>query len=381
MFSQQINIPGSASEATLRGAWYEIDLTAIQHNFRQLRKCLPQNVKIYACLKRNGYGCGAARMAAALESEGVDGFAVASMLDAIDIRALGVTRPILLYPGAIPTAASTIETLHLSISISSIEELDCWRASMENIHAFIKVDLGFFRAGATPRNAVGLLASASRYRNVEIEGIYAHLSELPGAKVTDTADQLARMRTILAEADDQGIRPVIAMMSSTEGVLRHPEMDLDAVDPGALFVGLQETADPIRSLPLRPALKSIAASLVSVKHLDASLGTIPTHLGFHPEMILGVVGFGWGDGFPRQIPHAAWAIVGGRRVPVLPPIHLEHLRVDLTSVPQAQVGDPVVFLGRQGEEQITLEGLAASWGTDMIGIYANLRDHIPRIYT
>lgn len=369
------------SAATMRGTWYEIDLDAIRHNYRQLRGHLPANVKIYACLKRNGYGCGAGAVANALSREGVDGFAVASLLDAIAIRDVGVKLPILLYPGALPEAAPTITALDLTITVSSVDELDLWRAAMTGIRAFIKVDLGFFRAGATPKEAGKLLMMAHAHADVQVEGIYAHMSELPTTKPSDASDQLARMYAVLRHAHSLGIRPAIVMMSSTEGVLNHPEMDLDAVDPGALFVGLPESDTPVRPVKLRHALKTISTSLIAVKRLDASLGPLPDIPGFGARMTLGVLGMGWGDGYPRNVPSGAEAIVGGKRARLLPPAHLEHLRVDLTGVPEARFGDQVILLGRQGDQIITHEEIAGLWGTDMVGLYGQLRDHIPRIYT
>lgn len=366
--------------ADLRGSWYEIDLGAIRCNYRELRRRLPQNVKIYACLKRNGYGCGAAAVAATLAAEGVDGLAVASLLDAISIRRTGIALPVLLYPGASTGAGPAVEALDLTISISSIDELHQWTSVLTKFRAFIKVDLGFCRAGATPSEAGPLLTAAHSSSNVLVEGIYAHMSELPSSRPLDVVDQFVRMQTILSGAESQGIRPAIAMMSSTEGVLRHPQMDLDAVDPGALFVGLPETDEPARELALRPVLKSICTTLVAVKRLDASLGPVPDIPGFKPGMTMGVIGMGWGDGLPRTVPSGSEAIIHGRRTRLLAPSHLEHLRIDLTGVPEARFGDRVTLLGRQGDQYISHEELAAHWGTDLVGLYASLRDHIPRIY-
>ncbi len=372
---------GSAEAALLRGSWYEIDLGAIRHNYRQLRSLLPQNVSIYACLKRNAYGCGAGPVARALAAEGVDGFAVASLLDAMAIRRTGAGQRILLYPGAQPAAGLMIEALDLTVSVSSVDELARWRAAMTKTRVFIKVDVGFFRAGASPQDAGSLLAAANAYSDVQVDGIYAHMSELPTPIPSDAGIQLHRMRAILAEAEVRGDRPVVAMMSSTEGVLTYPEMDMDAVDPGALFVGLPESHAPVRRVVLQQALKTICTTVVAVKHLDASLGPVPDLPGFRSGMKLGVLGMGWGDGLPRQVPPGAEALVGGTRARLLPPAHLEHVRIDLSNAPDARFGDKVVLLGRQGDEVITLEEIAALWGTDVVGIYAGLRDHIPRVYT
>lgn len=378
-FSESYEL-GCAEAALLRGSWYEIDLGAIRHNYRQLRSLLPQNVSIYACLKRNAYGCGAGPVARTLASEGADGFAVASLLDAMAIRRMGAKQHILLYPGALPAAGLMIEALDLTVSVSSIDELERWRSAMTKTRVFIKVDLGFFRGGASPRGAGQLLAAANAYSNVQVDGIYAHMSELPTSKPSDAGMQLQRMQAILAEAEVRGDRPIVAMMSSTEGVLTYPEMDMDAVDPGALFVGVPESHTPARRVVLQPALKTICTTVVAVKHLDASLGPVPDLPGYRPGMKLGVLGMGWGDGFPRLVPLGAEALVGGSRARLLPPAHLEHVRIDLSNAPDARFGDKVVLLGRQGDEIITHEEIAALWGTDVVGLYAGLRDHIPRIY-
>ena len=370
----------TATGSRLRGSWYEIDLGAIRDNYRQLRAALPERVRIFACLKRNGYGCGAGEVAYALSQEGVDGFAVASLPDAIAIRNRRVETPILLYPGAQIGAAPLIASLGLTISISSIAELDLWRSRMPLTRAFLKVDLGFFRAGASPNEVGNLLAAAMAASNVQIEGLYAHMSELPTSTPADAMDQFRRMQAILRDVDGRGFSPPIVMMSSSDGVLNHPEMDFDAVDPGALLVGLREARIPIRQIGLRPALKAIVSHLVAVKTVDPSLGPPPPGLGFREGMRLGVIGFGWGDGFPRRVPAKACALVGGKRVPILPPAHLEHLRLDLSEALGARFGDPVVLLGRQGHEEITLEELAAHWETDAVGIYGSLRDHVPRFY-
>lgn len=371
---------GMCDDATMRGSCYEIDLEAIRHNYRQLRARLGEHIKIYACLKRNGYGCGAGPVAAALASEGAYGFAVASLMDATAIRREGVSKPILLYPGAGIAAARTIEALGLTVSISSIDELRQWRSVIGSLSVFIKVDLGFFRAGATPLSVCDLLAAAKDDQRVRVEGIYAHMSELPPAGSQMAQAQFGRMRAVVMRAERLGLRPPVVMMSSTNGVLNHPEMDFDAVDPGALFFGVAEGALGSRSMPLQPALKTVRTRLVSVKRVDRSLGTVPDIAGLRRGMLLGVIGMGWGDGLPRQLPPNVTALVRGRRARLLPPSHLEHIRIDLSDIPGARFGDEVVLLGKQGHQMITHEEIASQWGTDVVGLYGLLRDHIPKIY-
>ncbi|MDF2810862.1 MAG: alanine racemase [Microvirga sp.] len=363
-----------------RDTWYEIDLEAIRHNYRQLRAHLPAPVKIFACLKRNAYGCGAGRVAEALAAEGTDGFAVASLPDAIAIRERGVRRPILLYPGPLPGSAPIVDALDLTVTVSSLAELELWRAAVPALRMFVKCDLGFLRAGAAPSEVGRLLATAQAAANVEVQGLYAHLSELPGSTPANALTQFARLQRIVLDAKAAGTLPPVVMLSSTEGVLRYPEMDFDAVDPGVLFIGVSETDEPVRQVSLRPALRAISTSLVAIKQVDASLEPLPDLPGFRSGMTIGVLGMGWGDGCPRRVPPHAEVLVRGRRARILPPAHLEHLRIDLTHVPEARFGDRCLLLGRQGDEVITHEELVAQWGTDLVGLHADLRDHIPRVY-
>ncbi|CUX06693.1 Alanine racemase [Agrobacterium fabacearum S56] len=375
-YLQKIDVPA----ADLRGNHYEIDLGAVRHNYRQLRAHLPERVAVYACLKRNAYGCGAGPVARALAGEDVDGFAVASILDAMAIRREGLSNPILLYPGALPVAAAAVKSLDLIVTVSSVSELRQWRAVIENLRVFIKVDLGFYRAGATPLQAIELLVEATADRKVWIEGLYAHMSELPGSGAEDAYRQLKKMNSMVRQMRSIDARVPTIMMSSTEGALNYPDMDFDAVDPGALFVGLSDVEQPVRKVVLRPVLTAISTKLVSVKRLDSSLRPPAEIPWLQAGMNIGVIGMGWGDGLPRHLPNDAEVLVRGKRAKLLPPSHLEHIRIDLSDIPEARFGDQVILLGRQEDEQITLEEVAHHWGTDVMGIYGNLRDHIQRVY-
>lgn len=361
--------------AAAASCWREINLSAIVHNFRAVRSAVGPAVKIFACLKKDAYGCGADEVAAVLAAEGVDGFGVASARDAHRVRSRAPRTPILLYPGISPQWARAVSEQDLTITLSSASELETWAATSERLSVFVKVDLGFWRAGALPAEVEGLLRRAAATPNIDIKGIYAHLSELAGTGPTAN-DQWCRLKDLLATIG----RPGIVMLSSSDGVLRHPEMDLDAVDPGALLFGIAETARVARPLALKPALHAIKARLVSVKQANASIGPAPDLPGYSPDMRIGVLGIGWGHGLPRDLPFGASAIIRGKRVPLLAPLHLEHVRVDLSRIPDAAFGDEAVLLGSAGGEHIDLAELAMHWRTDAVGIYCGLQPDLARVY-
>ena len=132
---------------------------------------------------------------------------------------------------------------------------------------------------------------------------------------------------------------------------------------------------------MHPAVRAFKSRLILTKWIEPEdAGGFAGPFQVRERRRIGVLPLGWGDGVPRRIPGPAKALVGGKRVPVVGPVHLEHMRVDLTDVPDAAIGDEVVFLGVQETESITLDQLADCWGIDALDFLGAMRDHIARVY-
>lgn len=359
-------------------AWREIDLSAIASNYRAIRQAIAPGTKIFACLKQDAYGCGAGTVAAVLSAEGVDAFGVVSIADALAVRKAAAGKPILMYPGIGPDAVNLVRDLDLTISISGEEDLRRWLATGAALKIFVKVDLGFWRAGVAPARLSRLMDLCASESNIAVEGLYAHLSEF-GHAGSSAPVQVARLTPLLEALRAKGQLPETVMVSSSESLLHHPEFDMDAVDPGALLFGLTRSRAAHRAFPMRPALSAIKARIVALKACDDSLGAPPELAGYDRTMRLAVLGIGWGHGVPRDIGTSAFVLLRGRRAPVVPPIHLEHLRIDVTDIPDATLGDEAVLLGPSGADRITLPDLARAWNTDETGVGCGLRENLRRI--
>ena len=122
MPAQVQHAAGMRGSASLRPTWYEIDLGAVAHNTRELRRLVGKGVAIYGCLKRNAYGCGAAAVGRTVMAAGGDGLAVGNIDDAVAVRRAGVAGPILLYPTCLPEIATSVEAYDLIPTISTPEE-------------------------------------------------------------------------------------------------------------------------------------------------------------------------------------------------------------------------------------------------------------------
>ena len=375
----------SGSTSLLRPTWFEIDLDAISHNLRQLRRMVGSGVAIYACLKRNAYGCGAVPVAQVMQREGADAIAVGNINDALAIREAQVSLPILLYPNCLAREAGPAVMRHrLMPTLSSLDDVAAWEQAADGgtLDVFAKIDVGLFRGGAMPREALALLRRITDSNVLGLAGAYAHLHGYDPATGEDYAAwQFRNFQTVMREAASNGIDVPVRMVASTSVVLQHPEMDLNGVDPGRILYGLKPSPEPGRDLPLRPAVRAWKSRLILTKWIELEdAGGFPGPFPVTERRRIGVLPLGWGDGIPQHISGHAAALVGGRRVPVAGPVHLEHMRVDLTDAPGAAIGDEVVFLGTQRTETITLDELTGGWGIDALDFLGGMRDHIARVY-
>lgn len=371
------------TSSALRPTWCEIDLGAVSHNLRQLRRLVGPDVAIYVCLKGDASGCGAIEIARRAEAEGADGFAFGNVDAALACRAAGIAAPILLYPTCLAESAPLLGRAGLMPTLSTLEDVALWdQAAYGPLPIFLKIDGGGFRAGAFPQEAAAIARAIVGSRHLRLAGVYGHPMTSYGFEDEPyTVAQLEGIRAALAAIDAAGISVPLRMASSSAIVLGHPEVDLNAVDPGRLVLGMPFPAVEKRQTIWRPALVGLKSRLVMVRSLDAPGDVYPApFLKLRPGMRLGLIPLGWSDGFPRKMPERAFGLLRGKRVPLLGPTHSELLRVDLTDVPDAEVGDEVVLLGRSGGVEIGLEELAGQWQVSTHDLFPAIGKTLPRHY-
>jgi alanine racemase len=365
---------------TGRAVHLEVDIVAIQENALSVRAALTPGTRLFACLKGDAYGCSIALVAPALAAIGVHSFAVGAIEDAVAIRAAGIDGEILLYPNCLPDSHALVARHRLTVTLSSEEEARAWDAvAAPGTLAFAKIDVGALRAGALPGAMTGLGRVLRSLTRIRIVGAYAHLNLAKPAEMNTSARwQFEGFRLAVANLREQGLDLDTLMVSGTAALLQFPEMDLDAVDPGRVLFGLG-FPDTLRQLSLRSALYRWSCRLLLVKDVlpqDADPYNSPFPV--REPVRIGLVPIGWSDGLPRHPPPALRVLVGGLRVPLIGPVHFEHVRIDLTGVPAARFGDEVVLLGPQGDEQITLPELAGWCGRDELHFLGTLPRHLAR---
>jgi alanine racemase len=290
--------------------------------------------------------------------------------------------PILLYPSCLPDTAPFLERYGLMPTLSTLDDVAQWAAASRALSVFLKLDGGGFRAGALPHHAVAVARAIADSGTLRLAGIYGHPMTSYGP--VDEAYSRAQIAACLGAMEAvaaAGIDAPIRMVSSSEIILRHPEADLNAVDPGRLVLGHGFPAVAGRVRRWRPAMVGLRSRLVMVKSLAEIGDVMPApFLPRRPGMRIGLIPYGWSDGFPRRMPAEAGALLRGRRVKLLGPAHSELIRVDLTDIPDAAIGDEVVLLGRSGDAEITLDDLAAQWRLPVPELYAAIGKSIRRVH-
>jgi alanine racemase len=375
---------GDRREQGLEPNALDVDLAAIKHNARSLRRAVGSDVSLYAALKCDAYGFGLVPVAHALVSAGVDAVAVSRMQDAIELRSHGVTVPILLYAGAevTPAFARAVEKYELTPTVLDRRAANTLSTHLEGDRGvFVKVDVGQRRLGVEPRETRSLIEAIVDLPRLRVDGVYTHMAVPPDPAGAGYVDQeFALFEACVAELDALGLAPPVRMAASSSVLRLFDRMNLTAVDPGRSYFGTADVGPATEALELRSALRALRTRLLQNKVMDHDPRRPPPVVPVPDGMRLGVIPLGTADGLDRA--SAAYALVRGRRAPLIEPIALEHCRLDLTDCPDASAGDEVVLIGVQDDETISIDDVAAHRGLGgaQHRIAINVPRSVPRRY-
>jgi alanine racemase len=364
----------------LRPAWFEIDLDAAAENLRTVRRLVGPGRKIVAVLKADGYGFGAREMAEVFAAHGADALAFADLGDAIWMRQQGHSLPILVYPNCLPDAATEVMAHGLIPALTDLEEARAYAAAARRPgEVFVKVDTGLQRLGVPAEQAVKMIAAVAEMPRLRLGGVCTHLHAPADADPAYIDWQFGRFTKVLDGLAAAGIEVPVKLAASSPLVMQYGHTYLNAVDPGSMLYGVPRTFAAPPAVSLRPAFRALKTRLVTVKDLaprerfvDEAPFPVPA------PMRLGVIPLGTSDGLDRL--HDGRVLVRGQAVPIVAGPSLEHTRVDLTAVPEAEVGDEVVVVGRQGTAEITPAAVAARHGLAPTGLAIAVRERVARVY-
>ena len=374
-----------------------IDLSALEKNLQQMRKCDP-NVQAMAIVKANAYGHGGAQIARAALQFGVKWFGVAQLAEAMQLRQALKDFPEARIFTWIFSPDANLEAAveaNLDIAVSNPETLlrvaSAARAVGKKSRIHLAVDTGMGREGALPENLAPLLSAAqlaSEQRTVEVSGIWSHLArgDETGAGEQATARQLSFFQQACAAAEKRGFTGLVRHLSASSGLLWHPQAHFDLARYGIAMYGL--TPNPARattaSLSLTPIMR-LEADLISVKKLPAGhpVSYGGTWVAPH-DTYVGIVPLGYADGIDRHASGKIWVAANGQKYPQVGRICMDQFMVDLGSgedgKPPLVPGATVRVWGDGSQGEPTADDWAKAAETINYTIVTDLNPRVPRVY-
>jgi len=364
--------------------WAEIDLDAVAHNARELKRQAGERAELIAVVKANAYGHGAVAVARAALKAAASRLAVVRTLEGVQLRRAGIEAPILLMGYTLPAEAETIVRWRLTPTVNTWKQAEALNAAAMarglRLPVHIKADTGMGRFGLLPEEVVPFARALVQLPGLHLEGFYTHFSMADAADKAYTRHQFGIYRELLARLQEVGISIPLRHVSNSAATLDLPEMALDAVRCGIALYGLRPSAEVEPAIPLRPVM-SLKSRVARVRTLPpgSSISYGRTYTTTRPTPVA-LVPVGYGDGYHRILSNRGAVLIHGRRAPIVGRVCMDQFVVDVSGIPEVQQDDEVVLFGRQGEAEITAEEVARWAETINYEVTTSILPRVTRVY-
>lgn len=381
-----MNLP---ADKLLRPTWVEISLSKLRRNCARVRS-LAGSRRLMAVIKADAYGHGAIPVAKCLAECGVDWFGVATVEEAMELRAAGIAEPVLLLGGLYMSEPVHLIEYRLTPSVSSTARLDtyaqCARRMGKPIEFHLKVDTGMGRLGLPLDRLKAFVEHYRELPGLQLKGFFTHLASAEDLIASQTDEQSERFLHALGQLRSLGVEPEWIHVSNSAALQAGRAFPENLVRVGALFYGycLPLALPPGTEPPSLPAFEPILTFKSCVVFLkDVPSGT-PLGYGaaFHTRRSsrIATVPVGYADGLSRGLSNRGYAIVRDYRARIVGSISMDLAVLDVTDIPGVNVGDEVVLLGSSEHCTITALEIAELLETVPYEVLCSIGKRVPRIY-
>ena len=369
---------------TLR-TWCEIDLSAMLHNFMAARRHLPDKVLLAAVIKANAYGHGAVEAAKLLEGK-ADRFAVAMTDEAVELRKAGIETPIFLLA---PTPESDFEAIaryDIEAAVPSFEygqALCAYGAAHgKDIPYHVALDTGMGRIGfACTKESLDEIEALSKLPGGKLLGVFSHYAKADSADKSYAIEQTKRYKAFTEAMERRGIHIPLKHLDNSAGLIEMPDK-FDMVREGIILYGLKPSNEV--DLSLIGGVRGVMALRSHISFLKTVSAPTPVSYGCtyvaQPGTRVATVCAGYADGVNRLLSNRGEVLIHGKRCPIIGRVCMDQFMIDVTGVPEAQVGDTVTIFGRDGAEEITADDVADLVGTIGYEVTCLVTPRVPRVY-
>ena len=344
-----------------RPAWTEIDLGKLRRNLQLIRRDLPCAVKLLAVVKDEAYGHGALDVARIAIEEGAWGFGLSTLEEAMTLRDAGLAAPLLLLGERQAAELEWCVAHDLTVCVNephTIRALAKIAADFgKQVPVHVKIHTGMSRYGVRWDEALPLIEKIAAEKSLLLEGVMTHFSQSDETEKAFANLQFARFNEVLRAMEQRNIPVKLRHACNSGGFLDLPHAQLDMVRVGILLYGVFPSQVCRKIDGIEPVM-SVKAKIAAIQKLKpGEVVGYGMRYTAASERRIAILPIGYGDGFPR-VRNEGCALIHGRRAPLLGGIAMDALMVDITDIPQAQMWDEAVLMGRQGGEEITVRDIA-----------------------
>ena len=362
-----------------RPVWADIDLDALEHNVRELKR-QARGALLMAVVKANAYGHGAAAVARAALAAGADRLGVVCVDEGEELRRAGITAPILVMGHTPVSQAERAVALDLTTTVSSQELAEAISrhavARGVTLPVHLKVETGLNRYGLPPEQLLPLAESMRYISGIDVEGLWTHFATGDEADKSYVHQQFRAFR----EVADLLPRIRLRHVANTGTVLDMPELSLDMVRVGIGIYGCYPSPAVDRGVSLRPVL-SLKSRVARIRRLEAgeSVSYGRTWTAKRPSVVA-LVMCGYADGLRRTLSNRGSVLIRGCRAPIVGCIAMDMCVAAITDIPFVALDDEVVIIGRQRDDEIAAEEVAALTDTISYETLTGISARVPRVY-
>ena len=375
----------------------EIDLKAIAHNIKELRRITHPDARLMGVVKADGYGHGAIEVARCALQNGAEMLGVARIEEGIHIRAAGIEVPILIFGYTLPGRTADLLEYDLTQTVyttASAQVLSQAAFSLnKKIKIHLKVDTGMGRLGLLPQNfqrdnsvaintdAIEETLAIAGLDGLELEGIFTHFATADSADKTYAEAQLDLFMRFLSRLRKAGLEAPIRHAANSAACIDMPQSHLDMVRPGIASYGLypSDTVDK-KNVSLKPAM-SLKACIIHLKKVPAGfMVSYGNTYETRRATTIATIPIGYADGLNRLLSSGGQMLVHGQRAPIIGRVCMDLTMLDVGHIDGVQMGDEVVIFGQQGSDAITVDEIASSLNTINYEIVSTITARVPRIY-
>lgn len=381
-----------------------VDLGAVAHNIRGLKRFLSPETKFMAVVKADAYGHGAVQVARTVLENGTDWLAVARISEALELREAGIDGPILLFGDVLPEQVPFLAAHDIRVTLTCLETARVIAAAAKGnnntLKVHVKVDTGMGRLGilhdqfatpdqfikpdsslASPLQCSEEILAIHNLKGIEIEGIYTHLANADARDKAHTQRQISRFELLVKELAQKGLAPPVIHAANSAALIDMPQAHFNMVRPGIAIYGLWPSGETDQTrVCLKPAM-SIRSKIIHLK--TVSKGFKISYGSTHVTQIstcIATIPIGYADGYNRRLSSKGEMIVRGSKARITGRVCMDFTMIDVGHIPDCRPGDEVIIMGSQGNETISADDIARTIGTINYEITASLTKRMPICY-